>query len=62
MHVFEGFNNLAGIRGPQALPEEWDMAKWCQKAVGTAKIVWLCGSEFYGRSSLNFVKVMEKFR
>lgn len=22
-------NNLAGIRGPQALPAEWDMAKWC---------------------------------
>ncbi len=22
-------NNLAGIRGAQALPAEWDMAKWC---------------------------------
>lgn len=27
-------NNLAGLRGPQPLPAEWDMGKWCDDFYG----------------------------
>jgi len=31
-------NNLAGIRGAQALPAEWDMHAWCERFYGEYKL------------------------